>query len=44
MANPYERMKAAWELPDGRLALHRVVEAMAAEGVTRDELDEGLSR
>ena len=43
MASPYERMKSAWELPDGRLALHRVVEVMAAEGATRDELDHALA-
>lgn len=44
MANPYERVKSAWALPDGRLALHRAVEEMAAEGVLRDELDDALGR
>ena len=44
MATPYERVKSAWESEDRRAALHRVVEEMAAEGVTRDALDDALGQ
>jgi hypothetical protein len=42
MMTPYERVKAAWDSPDRDDELNRVVEAMAAEGVTRNELDTAL--
>lgn len=42
MATPFERVKAAWESPNREGELNRVVETMAAEGVTRDELDSAL--
>ena len=41
---PYERVKAAWDSPDRVAGLNRVVEAMAAEGVARDELDDALTK
>jgi len=41
MATPLERMRTAWKT-EGRLALHRVVEEMAREGVTRAALDGAL--
>src|SRR5438067_8446490 len=44
MVTPFERVKAAWESPDRASELNRVVEAMAAEGVTRDALDDALGR
>jgi hypothetical protein len=44
MATPYERVKAAWDSGDRRAALNLAVEEMAAEGVTRDALDEALGR
>ena len=43
MATPFERMKAVWNSPDREGELNRVVEVMAAEGVTRDELDAALA-
>lgn len=43
MATPYERVKAAWDATDRPAALNRVVEAMAAAGVTRPELDAALT-
>lgn len=42
MGTPFERVKAAWNSPDREGELNRVVEAMAAEGVTRGELDAAL--
>lgn len=42
MATPFDRVKAAWDSPDRAPELNRVVETMAAEGVTRDELDDAL--
>jgi len=44
MATPFERVKAAWESPNRAAELNRVVETMAAEGVTRDDLDDALGR
>jgi hypothetical protein len=44
MITPYERVKAAWESDDRNAALNRVVETLAAEGVTRDTLDAALGR
>jgi hypothetical protein len=42
MATPFERVTVAWDSSDRTGALNRVVEVMAAEGVTRDELDDAL--
>jgi hypothetical protein len=42
MATPFERMKVAWESSDRKGELNRVVETMAAEGVTREDLDAAL--
>ncbi len=39
MPTPYERVRAAWQGPEHPWGIHRAVEQMAAEGVTRDELD-----
>jgi hypothetical protein len=44
MATPYERVKSAWDSEDRRPALHRVVEEMAADGLTRDALDDALGQ
>ncbi|VTR90898.1 unnamed protein product [Gemmata massiliana] len=44
MATPFERVKAAWGLSNRESELNRVVEAMASEGVTRDELDNALGQ
>lgn len=44
MSTAYERVKAAWESDDRSAALNRVVETMAAEGVTRDTLDAALGQ
>lgn len=41
---PYELVKTAWDSPDRDDELNRVVEAMAAEGVTLDELNDALRR
>lgn len=41
METPLERMRTAWKL-EGRLALHRVVEEMARDGVSLGTLDRGL--
>ena len=42
MATPFDRVKTAWGSPDRKGALNRVVEAMATEGITRDQLDDAL--
>src|SRR5688572_22714397 len=42
MATPFERVKAAWETPDRRGELNRVVETMAAEGYTQQALEDAL--
>jgi hypothetical protein len=42
MTTPFERVKAAWESPNRESELNRLVEAMATEGVTCDELDTAL--
>jgi hypothetical protein len=39
---PYERVKAAWDSPARRDELHRAAEAMAAEGFTQQDIEEGL--
>jgi hypothetical protein len=44
MATPHERLKAAWESPNRAPELNRVVEVMAAEGVTRAALDDALGQ
>ena len=44
MASPFERVKVAWTAPDPKGELNRVVEVMAAEGVTRAELDAALAQ
>lgn len=44
MATSFERMQAAWESPERRVQLNCVVETMATEGATRDELDDALGR
>lgn len=44
MVTPFERMKAAWGSSDREGELNRAVESMAAEGVTRDALDDALGR
>jgi hypothetical protein len=41
VATPLERMRTAWKT-EGRLALHRAVEEMAREGVSRFALDQAL--
>lgn len=40
--NVLERMRTAWAAPDRTRELNRTTEALAAEGATRDELDEAL--
>jgi len=42
MATPYERIRAAWQGPEHPWGIHRAAEAMAAEGVRRDDLDDAL--
>jgi len=42
MSTPIERLKAAWVLPNRDYELNRVVETMAAERITRDQLDHAL--
>ncbi|MDB5309350.1 MAG: hypothetical protein JWO38_3552 [Gemmataceae bacterium] len=44
MPTPFERVKAAWDSVDRRAELNRVVEMMAAEGVTLDALDAALDQ
>ena len=44
MATPYEQMKAAWESSDRAGELNRVVEALAAEGIALEQLNEALIR
>jgi hypothetical protein len=44
MATPFERIKAAWDSSDREGELNRVVEVMAAEDVTREDLDDALAR
>ena len=44
MATAYERVKSAWESSDRPGELNRVVETMAAEGMTRDALDDALGQ
>ena len=44
MATIFEKVKVAWESPDRHGELNRVVEAMAAEGFTREVLDEELGK
>lgn len=43
MATPFERVKTAWTASDREDALHQMVEQMAAEGVTRADLDGALA-
>lgn len=43
MLIPYERLRTAWDTGD-RMTLHRAAEDMAAEGVTRDALDDALGQ
>lgn len=43
MATPFQRMKSAWDSADRQAELNRVVESMAAEGVTLEVLDEVLT-
>ena len=42
MTTPYERIRLAWDSEDRPAELNRVVERMAAEGITRDVLDDAL--
>ena len=42
MTTPFERVKAAWVSSDRRAQLHRVIEAMAAEGYRQQALEEAL--
>ncbi len=44
MATAYERVKLAWDTPDRPAELNRVVETLAAEGVTRDVLNDALGQ
>jgi len=44
MASPFERVKTAWYSPDRERELNSLVEQMAAEGVTRGELDAALGQ
>ena len=43
MSTPYARVSAAWETGD-RLALHRAVERLAAEGYPQDALEGALKQ
>ena len=44
MVTPFERVKAAWDSPDRKGELNRVIELMATEGVARDALDDALRK
>jgi hypothetical protein len=44
MATPFERIKVAWAMPTRREQLNRVIETMAAEGVTLEQLDDALGK
>ncbi len=44
MATPYDLIAAAWNAPNRDDELNRVVEVMAAEGVTLEELNDALRR
>jgi hypothetical protein len=44
MPTPFEQVQAAWGSADRRGELNRVVETMAAEGITRDQLDDALGK
>ncbi|HEV3385202.1 MAG TPA: hypothetical protein VG097_10310 [Gemmata sp.] len=40
---PFDRLKTAWDAANRESELNRAVEAMAAEGITRDVLDNALA-
>jgi hypothetical protein len=42
MATPFDRVKEAWNSPDREAELNCAVEAMAAEGATREDLTDAL--
>jgi hypothetical protein len=42
MTSPFERIKAAWSAADRGSELHRAVESLAAEGTTRQALEDAL--